>query len=406
MKKFGLLGEKLGHSFSPQIHKMLGGYDYGLFEVAPQELDAFMRRADFDGINVTIPYKKAVVPYCASLSETARQTGSVNTIVKLRDGSLYGDNTDCFGFAAMLRKHAVPVGGKVLVLGDGGVAPSIKAALSVMGADEIITVSRRGDNNYVNLSRHYDAKLIVNATPVGMYPGNGERLIGLERFTACRGVADVIYNPLRTGLVLDAGALGIPACGGLYMLVAQAARSCELFTGSSIDEQSVDEVYITLLNSVKTIVLIGMPGCGKTTVAGELGALLGRPVFDCDEELVKRCGMGIPEYISRFGKGCFRELETAVLAELGKKSGVIIATGGGVVMRERNYDILRQNGDIVFLRREVSVLPVDGRPISQAGPLSVLADFRTPLYERWCDHEISGSSAHECAIKIKEALSL
>ena len=406
MKKFGLLGEKLGHSFSPEIHKMLGGYAYGLFEVKPEELDGFMRDASFDGINVTIPYKKAVVPYCGSLSETARLTGSVNTVIKLPDGSLFGDNTDCYGFAAMLKKHKIPVGGKTLILGDGGVAPSIRAALSAMGADELITVSRRSENNYVNLSRHYDAKLIINATPVGMYPKNGENLIELGHFRQCRGVVDVIYNPLRTKLILDAEALGIPSCGGLYMLVAQAARSCELFTGCSISDEAVDSVYITLLNSIKNIVLIGMPGCGKSTVAAKLGALCGRQVFDCDAELVSSCGMSIPEYFSKYGKASFRELESSVLSELGRKNGVIIATGGGVVMREKNRELIRQNGDIVFLRRDTEKLPTDGRPISQAGSLTELSAFRTPLYQDWCDISVSGDTPLECAMKIKEELGL
>ena len=265
MKSYGLLGEKLGHSYSPQIHKMLGGYDYSLIELEPSELGSFMRSGSFVGINVTIPYKKAVIPYCGELSETARLTGSVNTVIRRSDGSLYGDNTDCGGFDAMLDAMNIPIGKKALILGNGGVSPSVKAVLSARGVSEIITVSRSGGNNYVNLNKHYDAELIVNATPVGMYPHNYGSLIDLTCFDKCRGVVDLVYNPLRTRLVLDALSLGIPACGGLYMLVAQAAKACGLFTGCDISAERVNEVYITLKRQAENVILIGMPGCGKST---------------------------------------------------------------------------------------------------------------------------------------------
>ena len=404
MKKYGLLGEKLGHSFSPVIHKLLCGYDYSLFEVAPEKLGDFLRRHDFDGINVTIPYKKAVLPYCAELSPEAAEIGSVNTIIRRVDGTLYGDNTDCAGFYELAKKMRIPVSGKALILGNGGVAPAIRSALKSLGADEIITVSRRGENNYVNLNRHYDASLIVNASPVGMYPDNGSSLIPLESFLSCRGVIDVVYNPLRTKLVLDAEALGIRSCGGLYMLVAQAARSAELFTGEHIPPERIDEVYEAVLASVRNVVLIGMPGCGKTTAACALGEMTGRRVFDCDSEIVRRTGMSIPEYFERFGVESFRELESAVLYELCSLSGVIIATGGGVVMRERNYSAMHQNGLIVFLQREISELPTDGRPISQATDIKKLADMRLPIYNKWCDKKVCGNSPEDTAQKIKEML--
>ena len=406
MRKYGLLGEKLGHSFSPQIHKMLGGYDYGLFEVAPDELDGFMRAPDFDGINVTIPYKRAVLPYCAELSPAAKQTGSVNTVIRRSDGSLYGDNTDLYGFEAMLKKHRIPVGKKALVLGSGGGSRSIVAALRSLGAEEIVTVSRSGEDNYENLSRHLDAELIVNATPVGMYPNNTESLIAPERFFKLRGVVDAVYNPLRTKLVSDAEALGIRSCGGLYMLVAQAARSSELFTGERISDERLDGVYAAILNSVQNIILIGMPGCGKTTTAAALGALTGREVFDCDDEIVRRTGMSIPAYFEKLGVESFRELESEVLRDICRKSGVIVATGGGVVMREKNYAALHQNGVIVYLERELSGLATEGRPLSQSGSLKELADMRLPIYKRWCDKKIRADSEREAAEMIKEMLCL
>lgn len=406
MKSYGLLGEKLGHSYSPQIHKILGGYDYRLIELKADELNSFMRSGGFDGINVTIPYKKAVIPYCDELSETARLTGSVNTVIRRPDGSLYGDNTDCAGFDVMLDAMKIPIGKKALILGNGGVSPSVKAVLSARGVSEIITVSRSGENNYVNLSRHYDSELIVNATPVGMYPNNYGSLIDLTRFDKCRGVVDLVYNPLRTRLVLDAMSLGITSCGGLYMLVAQAAKACELFTGRTISAERINEVYITLKGQTENVILIGMPGCGKSTTARALATLTGRRFLDCDDEIIKRAGMSIPEFFEKYGVAAFRELESEVLSDICRQSGAVIACGGGVVMRETNRDILRQNGKIVFLQRDIDSLPVDGRPISQSVSLHKLADMRLPLYNKWCDIKLAASSEEAAAIKIKEMLCL
>lgn len=406
MKSYGLLGEKLSHSFSPQIHKMLGGYDYKLFEVKPESLGDFLRSGSFDGINVTIPYKKAVIPYCDELSELSILTGSVNTIVRRPDGSLFGDNTDCTGFGAMIDREKIPLGKKALILGNGGVAPSIREVLSSRGVSEIVTVSRSGENNYVNLYKHRDASLIVNATPVGMYPDNYGKIVELTDFPDCRGVVDVVYNPLNTRLVLDAKSLGIPSCAGLYMLVSQAARSCELFTGESISVERVDEVYITLKSQLENVILIGMPGCGKTTTAKALGALTGRCVIDCDDQIVRRFGMSIPEFFEKFGVSRFREAETEVLSDICRQSGAVISCGGGVVMREVNRDLLRQNGRIVYLERDVFSLPTEGRPISQSVSLQKLADMRLPLYNKWCDFKLSAPSEYDAARMIKERFKL
>lgn len=404
MSKYGLLGEHLGHSYSPQIHKILGGYDYQLFEKAPEELKDFLLNGDFDGINVTIPYKMAVIPYCSELSPAAERIGSVNTIIKRADGSLYGDNTDYYGFCELAKKTGAEISGKAVILGNGGVSPTVRAALEAMGAEEVITVSRKGEDNYDNLDRHYDAKVIVNATPVGMFPNNGQTLVELERFTECGCVLDVIYNPLRTKLVLDAEALGIKAAGGLYMLVAQAARACELFIGKKIDEAQIDAVYNKLSTDMQNIVLIGMPGCGKSTSGYQLQKKTGRELIDIDKEIVARAGMSIPEYFEKFGVDGFRKLETEVVRDIGKLSGKIIATGGGVITREENYNLLHQNGIIVFLERDIENLPTNGRPLSQANPLSKLAEERMPLYNKWCDYKIKGESPYDAAEKILEAL--
>lgn len=406
MKKYGLIGKKLGHSFSPQIHKALGGYDYELIELSEDELEGFFRGRDFDGVNVTVPYKKAVIPFLDELSETAKILGSVNTVLHRADGSLYGDNTDLFGFESMVKKHKLNIGGKALVLGNGGVSPTVCHALKRLGAEDIVVVSRSGENNYDNLARHYDADVIVNTTPVGMYPNNGERLIPLEKFRSCRTLVDVVYNPLKTQLVLDAETLGIKACGGLYMLSSQAARACELFTGKSIPSERLDEVYISILNSVRSIVLIGMPGCGKTSTAKALGKLLSREIIDCDEVISGRIGMSIPEYFEARGVENFRSLETEVLRDISRKSGAIISCGGGVVMREENRDLIKQNGVIVFIERDLSELSTDGRPLSQANSVYKLAEMRLPLYNKWCDFKVSGESPEAVAEKIKEKLKL
>jgi len=404
MADFGLLGERLGHSFSPYLHKALGDYDYGLFEVAPEGLEDFMSHGNFKGINVTIPYKKAVIPYCDALSQCAAGIGSVNTIVR-RDGKLYGDNTDYFGFIATVIKYGIEVSGKkALILGNGGVAPTIREALSMLGAAEIITVSRSGNNNYVNLYKHFDAEIIVNATPVGMYPNNGESLVKLADFPRLSGVIDVVYNPLRTKLICEAEKLGIPCCGGLYMLVAQAAKACELFTGNAVPAEEIDRVFISCTRQKQNIILIGMPGCGKSSCAIELCKLIDAELIDIDEEIVKRIGCSIPEFFAKHGEAEFRRVETEVLRECTKKSGAVIATGGGVVTRNENYELLHQNGVIIWLRRDFSSLPTEGRPISLSLPLELLYSQRAPLYESWCDFTVTGNSPADTAQKILEVL--
>lgn len=403
---FGLLGEKLGHSYSPEMHRLFGGYDYALFERAPGELESFLKAAPFDGINVTIPYKKAVIPYCDELSENAAKIGSVNTVIKLPDGRLRGDNTDCCGFEYLVKSLGVEIQGKkCLVLGDGGVAPTIRAVLADLGAGSIVTISRRGEDNYENITRHADADILVNTTPVGMYPGNGSSVVDITIFNKLSAVLDVIYNPSRTKLILDAERLGIPCAGGLAMLAAQAKRACELFTGMDIDDGRIKAVTDAIAFKMKNIAIIGMPGCGKTTAGLELARLTGREFHDMDADIEEAAGMSIPEIFAQMGEPEFRRLETEVLRGLSKRGGLVIATGGGIVTREENRDLLRQNSTVVFLNREdLTTLAKSGRPLSQSKPVEQLASERMPMYRGWSDVTVGCVSPAEDAKNILEAV--
>ena len=386
MLKCGLLGEKLGHSYSPQIHSMLADYEYKLFEKSPEELEDFLKSGEFDGLNVTIPYKKSVMPYCAELSPTAAQIGSVNTIVRRSDGSLYGDNTDAFGFENLIVHNGIEVKGKkALVLGTGGASVTAQAVLKNLGASEVVVISRKGEDNYENIAKHADAEIIANTTPVGMYPNNGKAAVDLTQFPKLSGVLDVVYNPARTALLLQAEKLCIPCAGGLYMLVSQAKRSCELFTGNSIPDSEIDRIERVLSHQMQNIVIIGMPGSGKTAVSTMLAERLGRKIFDTDTIVSEKAGMTIPEIFVAQGEAGFRKLETEATAEVGKLSGNIISTGGGVVTVADNYELLHQNGVIVWIERDTNKLARDGRPISLSSDLNELYAARLPLYERFAD---------------------
>lgn len=386
MLKCGLLGEKLGHSYSPQIHSMLADYEYKLFEKSPEELEDFLKSGEFDGLNVTIPYKKSVMPYCAELSPTAAQIGSVNTIVRRSDGSLYGDNTDAFGFENLIVHNGIEVKGKkALVLGTGGASVTAQAVLKNLGASEVVVISRKGEDNYENIAKHADAEIIANTTPVGMYPNNGKAAVDLAQFPKLSGVLDVVYNPARTALLLQAEKLCIPCAGGLYMLVSQAKRSCELFTGKSIPDSEIDRIERVLSHQMQNIVIIGMPGSGKTAVSTMLAERLGRKIFDTDTIVSEKADMTIPEIFAAQGEAGFRKLETEATAEVGKLSGNIISTGGGVVTVADNYELLHQNGVIVWIERDTNKLARDGRPISLSSDLNELYAARLPLYERFAD---------------------
>ena len=406
-KQYGLLGRTLGHSFSPRIHQLLGGYDYRLFEKEPEELEAFLTAGDFAGLNVTIPYKRSVIPFCQELTDQARRIGSVNTIVRRPDGTLLGHNTDYEGFLYMVRSAGVdPAGKKALVLGSGGASLTVRTALADLGAAEVVVISRTGPDNYQNLDRHRDARLIVNATPVGMYPDTESCLLDLDRFPACEAVLDLIYNPARTQLLLEGEKRGMMVANGLGMLVAQARGSAQLFLGRDIPDGRVAEITRRLEGETRNILLIGMPGCGKSTVGRALARTLSRPLADLDEEIAARAGMFIPEIFAGQGEEAFRRLEHQVLLDAARKSGTVIACGGGIVTRPENFDPMRRNSAVVFLRRDLKLLPSVGRPLSQRDGPEKLYRQRKPLYEKAADFAVDNITVEGAVTEIIRRLSL
>lgn len=389
--KCGLLGRKLAHSYSPQIHSYLGDYPYTLFEQEPENVGQFLKEGDFTAINVTIPYKKDVMPYCAELTDCARKMGAVNTIVRRGDGSLIGHNTDYFGLHYTFQRMEISlIGKKVLVLGSGGASVTTVIVLRELGANVVI-ISRSGENNYSNLHLHQDAAMIVNTTPVGMYPNAGVSPVDLDIFPSLEGVLDIIYNPARTKLLLDAAERNIPCENGLWMLVAQAKEAAEWFTGKKISDDVIPEIYAKMCKQMENIVLVGMPGCGKSTIGQLLAQELGRQFVDADEEIIRKVGMTIPEIFQTHGEAGFRKIETQILAELGQKSSLVIATGGGCVTKSENYPLLHQNGTIYWIKRDISSLPTEGRPLSQAGKLEDMYRIRRPLYTSFADCIVANS---------------
>ncbi len=402
----GLLGKTLGHSFSPQIHGLLANYEYLLYEKEPEEVEAFLKNGGYDGLNVTIPYKKTAYAICDERSPAAEKTGSVNTVLRLQNGRLKGCNTDFFGFTYLVRKAGFDVSsGKILVLGSGGASVTVCAALKALGAKEIVVISRRGSENYTNVAeRHHDARYLVNTTPVGMYPQNGAAPVELAQFPHCAGVIDLIYNPARTKLLLDAESAGITAVNGLSMLVAQAKQASEIFTGARIGDEVIGTITREIEYTTKNIILIGMPGCGKSTVGAGLSRELGRPFVDIDDKIEERIGMTICEFFKAYGEPAFRRIETEILTEYTKRSGQIIATGGGIVTVPENLPLMKQNGTIVMLNRPLHELPVTGRPISMSCDLVRLERDRLPLYKAWNDVSVKSGNPDETTRSIIELL--
>ena len=403
---YGLLGEKLGHSFSPEIHSMLGNYEYRLFEVEKNELENFIKHGEWDGINVTIPYKKEVMPFLDEISENAQKIGSVNTVVRRSDGTLFGDNTDYYGFLYTVKRSGINFSGKkVLVLGTGGASLAVKAVILDLNAREIISISRSGENNYQNIKNHADADIIVNTTPVGMYPKNLVSPVKVSDFTRLSAVFDIIYNPQKTQLVLDAEKLDIPAFSGLSMLVAQAKRASEIFFDKEIDDSVTEKILKKVATDMKSIVLIGMPGSGKTSIGNFLAEKTGREFLDTDEEAKEIVGLSPAEIIKTQGEKSFRKIENEAVKNLCKLSGKIIATGGGVVTNEENFDAIKQNSTVFFINRDISVLPTDNRPLSQKNSLDDMFKIRLPLYRKFCDFEIDGNGTiEEVAQRILERI--
>lgn len=392
-KIYGLLGRKLGHSWSVPIHAAAGNAAYRLIELERPDLPGFLARPDIGGLNVTIPYKRDVMPLCDVIDPAAREIGSVNTIVR-RNGKLYAWNTDAIGFLYMASLAGVELRGrKVVILGGGGTSLTAQAAARSRGAREIAVITRNDADNYENLNRHADAEIVVNTTPVGMYPNTGELPVELTMFPACQGVLDVVYNPLRTALLLQAEALGFPCSDGLPMLVAQAVAAEEHFFERKLDPAENRRIASLLRREMENIVLIGMPGCGKSTVGAALADLTGREAVDLDAEIVKTAGKSIPDIFAQDGEPAFRAAEHSMAERFGKESKKILICGGGIVKDLENYGPLRQNGRIYQLDRAVEKLPSEGRPLSQGTDLAAMAAERAPLYRRFRDVLIDNNGA-------------
>ena len=407
--QYGLIGCPLGHSFSKEIHEALGRYSYALCELNPDEIATFFHQREFCGINVTIPYKQTVIPFLDEISDRAKAIGAVNTIVN-RDGRLYGDNTDFDGMRLALLHAGIALSGKnVLILGTGGTSKTAEAVAASLGAQSIRKVSRTGKDGALTYEQAYriDANVILNTTPCGMFPHSEESPITLDRFPHLSGVFDAIYHPLSTQLVRDATERNIPASGGLYMLVAQAVRAAERFTGEAFPLDAINQLYRKVLRQKQNLILIGMPGVGKTRVGTRLSELMHRPFFDSDQVILERIGMPIADYFAQHGEAAFRAVESEVLAELSAQSGIVLSTGGGAVLKEENVRALRSNGILLFLDRPVDELKVsDDRPLSSDRErVRNLFAVRYPIYLAAADKHIrSGKNANETAHMILEEL--
>ena len=403
---YGLLGKTLKSSFSKEIHGLFGVSDYRYYEIAPADLKSFIKSGTFSGLNVTMPYKIDVMAYLDYISDEASEVGSVNTIVKDDMGKLWGYNTDVYGFSAMLDKAEFIVkDSKVLVLGSGGASRAVCYVLRKRSAKEVIVISRTGEDNYENISKHYDADYIINATPVGMSPNDEERILDLSHFKRLKGVGDLIYNPLRTELLLQAEELYIPAIGGLYMLVAQAKRADELFTGKAISDKRCDEVYEEIYKNKRSLVLVGMPGSGKTTIGKILAKKLHASFYDTDRMIYEMTHKTPEEIIKSEGESMFRIIESKMIKQISSENNVIIATGGGAVTVDENNHNLRRNAIVVYVKRPIENLASKGRPLSQKAGIDKLYEARKDLYERFSDTSITNDGElYDAVDKLKNII--
>ncbi|MBR3988632.1 MAG: shikimate dehydrogenase [Clostridia bacterium] len=408
--EYGLLGKVLAHSFSPEIHALIGDYEYKLIELTEDKVEAFLSERDFKAINVTIPYKQTVIPYLDEISESAKAIGAVNTVVKC-DGKLYGYNTDFDGLKALIQSLSPTLENlKVLIFGSGGTSRTAKAVAKAMGAKEVVVVGRTSGEDVVSYddakSLHSDADFIINTTPCGMYPNVHTIAMDLDVFTNLKAVADVVYNPLRTELVMRAKEKGIPAKGGLYMLTMQGIKAAEYFFGKEIESEKAEDIFNTIIKRRENIVLTGMPSSGKTTVGNILSKEMNRPFYDVDELIVNHAGCKISEIFERYGEEYFRDLESAVIAEeVAPLTGAIIATGGGAILRKENVKNLKKNGKVIFLDRDLSLLtPTADRPTaSDLEAMKKRFEQRYEIYNKTADIKVDGSlSAEEVASIVKE----
>ena len=403
---YGLIGEKLGHSFSAEIHQMLKSNPYELVELSLDEIESFFTKKDFSAINVTIPYKTAVIPYLSYVDKAANEIGAVNTVVN-KNGELWGYNTDFYGLSALISHAGITLQNKkVAILGTGGTSKTALAVAKSLGAKEVLLVSRNAGDGVITYQEltnfHTDIEVLINTTPVGMYPNTEATPVGVSVFPKLSGVIDAIYNPLCTQLILDAQKRGIPAEGGLYMLVAQAVRASELFLNCTYEADTAEHIYQTILNKTENIVLSGMPGAGKSTVGRLLAQELNRPFFDLDEEIVRLAGRSIPEIFATDGEATFRNLETEVLREvLANQKGIVLATGGGAVLRDENVDLLHRNGKICFLDRPLeALLSTSDRPLANSE--EAIRRRYEERYERYCttaDYRIDADASPEEVVR-------
>ncbi len=399
--KYGLIGEHLPHSFSKEIHAKIAPYTYELHELKKEEVEGFMEAHDFMGINVTIPYKQTVIPFLDEIDDMAQRIGAVNTIVN-RDGKLYGYNTDFYGMKALIERLKLDLNGtKVLILGTGGTSKTANAVADSLGAKAILTVGRSAKDGVISYetayAEHTDADFIINTTPCGMYPypDGKEDMAGtpidLAKFPNVKGVIDAVYNPIRTNLVMDAKERGIPAEGGLYMLVAQAIKAAEYFMDTKLDDALYERIYTEILASKENIVLTGMPGSGKSTVGKALAEVMGREFIDTDAEIVKKAGKEITDIFAEVGNDGFRKIEAEVVTEIAnQKGGAIIATGGGAILRDDNVRALRRAGRVYFLNRPLDkIMPTEDRPLSRnREALEARFKERYSRYLSTCDMEL------------------
>lgn len=401
--KFGLLGRKLGHSYSPIIHKKLGDYSYELFEREPDEIKDLIKRQDIRGLNVTIPYKQEVMKYCDEITQRARSIGCVNTIIKNDEGKIIGDNTDYAGFEYILDRNDIQVEDKnVLILGNGATSKTVGAVLADRGA-RVVKLGRTTNPNLSDIYDFVDTYIIVNTTPVGMYPNNLKTLVDLDKFSKLSSVLDVIYNPMRTKLLLDADKRGAVHSDGLPMLVVQAVVASEIFQGKSISQDLVEEIITDIRRETGNIVLIGMPGSGKSSIGKLVAEKSGKEFYDTDELIKEKAEMPIPDIFEKFGEEHFRRLETEVVTEIGSKTGCVISTGGGVVTKMENYEPLVQNGRIYFIDRDLNKLSIAGRPLSKdRNTVNKLWEEREKMYRFFSDKTVYNKDIDSTSNQILE----
>ncbi len=389
---YGLIGEKLGHSFSKEIHLRFNKYDYELVELKNEELESFFQKKEFKGINVTIPYKEKIITFLDEVSLLAQKIGAVNTVVN-KEGKLFGYNTDYYGFNYTLKCAGIEINGKVVaILGSGGASKTVKTVVFDLGAKEIITVSRSGEYNYQTLKSRTDVQVIINATPVGMYPNNGECMVCLDHFPNLESVVDLVYNPSVTELLYRANEKGVKSINGLPMLVAQAKRACELFSEQVVDDKLTEKIIRAVKSETLNITLVGMPGSGKTSVGKYLATAFGREFIDTDQEFFSTYQLTAGEYIKTYGEKAFREKEEEIVAKVSKQSKKVIATGGGAVIRANNRKNLSSNSVVVWVKRELAELAVEDRPLSLGeDKLRTLFLERSPLYSSVSNIELENN---------------